>query len=234
MVLNIGPGGCGFTFLTWSLLYLRGDNYYTNTSGNIVDVNDSPLTGLTAHKFDKDHDYPGMIQPTQPNNSPNSVMFVVPKDNDHFVSLYSQPHRKIVFDNSQYCKELLARAILTVLKAPLTLLYNKLIVTYSVADVNATLLDCADKIYSKHYNVPKNALTLTYDEMFTTLDSQILMICDRVGISVLPDRLSQWQTIYSEYSARNKNILAEFKQAAAPRGNMTILKELISAGILCT
>ena len=56
MILTIGPGGSGLTFLNWSIIYLRGDNSYTLLNGQSIEVVDNPvLETRTAHGMIKDH-----------------------------------------------------------------------------------------------------------------------------------------------------------------------------------
>ena len=56
MILTIGTGGSGLTFLNWSIIYLRGDNSYTFLNKEVGDVTNNPLlTNRTAHGQKKDH-----------------------------------------------------------------------------------------------------------------------------------------------------------------------------------
>ena len=55
MILVIGPGGAGLSFITWSIIFLRGDLTYLNLEQQLVSVNSNPLINQVAHDFEKDH-----------------------------------------------------------------------------------------------------------------------------------------------------------------------------------
>lgn len=231
MILTIGNGGCGFTFLNWSISYLRGDNTYTNLTGQVLPVTDNPLDGRTSHKFFKDHVVHN-IRSTHliKNATKQSIIYTIPEtqtDFDYFIGL---PGKKIVFDNTIYCRELFARHIITVppmrnenLKAT----FDRLCKSYPVGEVKATMLDCAEKIFSRHYQIPNNVYVINYKDIFDHLETKIHALFEYLELSMVDDRYKKWVDVYIQYSARNQNLLDTFKLDATV-GSTRVIKELFN------
>ena len=74
MIVGIlGPGGCGGTFLDWSIHYLRGDSRYYHIecdnldrsqikSQQFLEICSDPLSSATAHNHEKTHPNNGSLQ----------------------------------------------------------------------------------------------------------------------------------------------------------------------------
>ena len=144
MILTIGPGGCGFSFLNWSIAFLRGDTTYTKLDGTIIPILDNPLLGKTAHNNIKDHLSPQLDRKILNQSTNQSIIYVVPEDHTDFMSILEQPGKKIIFDNTRYCQEQITRHYTTVPNSPFVKLITDLSVLHNVDDVKNCILEVAN------------------------------------------------------------------------------------------
>jgi hypothetical protein len=233
MILTIGPGGCGFTFLNWSIAYLRGDEYYYTLFNDKVQVDINPLKGSTAHNFKKDHLNPDVDRSTLSTASNNSIVYVVPKDDNDFKLLIEIPGKKIIFDNSKFCSEQLARHYTTVPTSPFIHITDQLSKKYNIKQIKKVLLDLSNNFFLNYYKLPDNTdnFIINYQDMFNNLDSKILEIFKFLNISVSTDRWQTWNNIYQDYKLLNKDILSNFVKDIInidSSSNTKILKEIIN------
>ena len=229
MILTIGPGGCGFTFLNWSIAYLRGDVYYNTLDGKKSQVDICPFSGVTAHNFTKDH-----IQTTKDLEKINlatdqSIIFVVPSnqsDLDYALAIHS---KKIIFDAANSSQELIARMCMT------TQRYSKLIREFSTRHdpqiLKQVIIDCS-KFFTSYYKVPDNydCFIIKYSDIFQTLDFKIYDIFKYLGLTITQERMEQWLPLYYEYRLLNQDVVERFLGNTVPADNnekTKILKELI-------
>jgi len=232
MILTIGPGGCGFTFLNWSIAYLCGDEYYYTLFNDKVQVDINPINKFTAHNFKKDHLDPNADRSTLLTASKNSIVYIVPKDDNDFKLLIEIPSKKIIFDNSKFCPEQLARHYTTVTNSPFIHITDQLSKKYNIEQVKKVLLDLSNNFFLNYYNLPDNTdnFIVNYQDIFNTLDSKILEIFKFLNISVSTDRWKPWNNIYQDYKLLNKDILSNFLKDINnidSSSNTKILKEII-------
>lgn len=203
MTLLIGPGGCGFSFLTWSLIYLRGSDSYQKLNGDLVPVPPCPLDALgTAHKFDRDH---FVVYSNGSNSleildySESTVVYVIPYNQQQADQLAKTPHRKIFFCGSGNEKQIIVR-ILTKLKTKSSMV-KALAERWSLDEYGPVLLKHAKRMIPQVPGNLENAVTIDYTTMFRSLDSQIPDVARWCGCTLNQDRLTAWKQIYMQWSA---------------------------------
>ena len=232
MILAIGPGGCGFTFLTWSIIYLRGDTKYTLLNKTEVEVTDNPLRTNIAHGQKKDHlanseDIQNLNLATK-----NSVVYVVPSNQMDIDSILEFPGKKIIFNSGDSSAELFARMCCAIPHSRYMSFINHLSGTYNENDVKQVLIDC-NKFFTKYYTVPdtyKNYFDIGYADIFQNLDLRINDIFEYIELSPMPSRLDKWKKIYDQYRAVNQNFLHNFLPELVDTSfdqKKAILKEVI-------
>ena len=101
MILTIGPGGCGFTFLNWTISFLRGDASYQTLDENQHQIEFNPLSGETAHRYNKDHIWSNDAIESLNSATDNSIIYMVPNSHSDFEYLLSLSGKKIIFDASE-------------------------------------------------------------------------------------------------------------------------------------
>jgi len=211
MILTIGPGGCGFTFLNWSIVYLRGDVSYTTINNTTVPVDINPLNGLIAHKFDKDHiHYSSNLYQLNLGNE-QSVIYVTPANQDEFNRISQFNCKRIVFDCQGRSKDHFARILTCIPSEKLTELLESLSQTFGRDTAKQVMLD-SSKWFTNYYSIPENQdlYVITYDDIFTNLDQRIHQLFVFLGLSINKDRFSSWADIYNTYRLRNQNLLTNF------------------------
>jgi len=231
MILTIGPGGCGFTFLNWSISFLRGDTFYKTLNGTLVPVDINPIDGKIAHHFQKDHLIVKDSNINIKSATEQSIIYLVPSDNLSFDSLLTLPGKKIVFDNRVYKLEWLVRAYTCIPTTtnPYAELISRLSLTYNINDVKQVVHDSV-KLFIGYYQIPDDQYTLNYNDIFLNLDNKILEVLNFVDVSVDQDRLTKWKPIYDQYCTNNYK-LAQQIESTTPNVNsatkLKILKEII-------
>jgi hypothetical protein len=215
MILAIGPGGCGFTFLTWSIIYLRGNTEYTLLDKTNIEVVDNPLlSNYTAHGQQNDHIF-------HTNNLKNlnlateqSVVYVVPTrqlDLDHLVQLAG---KKIIFNSFTSSEELFARMYYTLLDHdnPLIKFIQQLLEKYNEQAVKQVLVDCS-KFFTRYSSVStsySDYFNIDYNDIFQNLDHRIYDIFEYLELTISPDRLDNWLSVYHTYRLKNQDFLSKF------------------------
>jgi len=212
MILAIGPGGCGFTFLTWSIIYLRGDTEYTLLNNQQVTVIDNPVIDNIAHGQKKDHIADSKNIKSLYSATAKSVIYVVPSNQKDLDEVLKLPSKKIVFDGSKLSEEFFARMCCAIPYSPYMDLVNHLSKTHDKDVVKQVLVEC-NKFFTNYYTVPsdcKNYFDISYKDMFQNLDLQIHNIFEYLELSLLPDRLDKWKKVYDQYRAANQDFLHNF------------------------
>ena len=213
MLLTIGPGGSGLTFLNWSIVFLRGDITYTTIdqrSTQIVDIN--PLQGSTAHNFCKDHIQSSNNLYLLATGTEKSVIYVTPSNQKEFDYISQFKCKKIVFDCGDRNKELFARMVTQMPSRNIPDLIDKLASKFGIDAAKQTLLDCS-KIFTHYYTIPPVSdeyFVISYDDIFENLDQQIVNLFLFLGKTIEQSRFDKWLTIYKTYRDLNSNILPEF------------------------
>ena len=243
MILTIGPGGCGFTFLNWTISYLRGDNYYLNLSKEQVPVEINPLQGYTAHNFNRDHiqSIENLKQLDQATDQ--SIVYVVPTHQSDLDQVFAINCKKIVFQpNSTTNDELFARMYFTLPYNQVTSAHNKdsvrtFIETFDPAYdkniIKQVLLEC-NHFFTDYYQIPQqynDYLPITYNNIFLHLDTKICEIFDFLNLAIKNNRWTNWVNIYVDYRLKNQNFKSQFVSELLPIDNqikLHILKEIIN------
>lgn len=232
MLLTIGPGGCGFSFLNWSLMFLRGDEFYQTLDGQQHLVTSNPLFESTAHNYKKDH----LRIEDSTNNfdhaTQNSIIYVVPGNQNNFEYLLKLPGKKIVFDTTNYSKVLMARSIICIPDNQYCALIQQLGQTYNTSIMQEVLLEC-HKLFIQYYTIPEHfqfLYKINYHDIFSCLDQKIPEIFNYLEIKIDTNRLQHWQTVYNTYrEANQRDYCAE---VALSQSNDNTLKTLILKEIL--
>lgn len=208
MLLTIGPGGCGFTFLNWSISFLRGDSFYQTLDGVKHEITSNPLSGTIAHNYIKDH-----IRIEDSKNqfvyaTEQSIIYSTPGCQTDFEYLLTLPGKKIIFDTTDYSKILMARAMIHIPKAnsPYIVLIDQLGKTYDTELIQEVLLEC-HKFFMQYYKLPSNINNLyaiNYNILFNYLDIEITKIFAYLELKIDPVRLIVWQAVYSQYKSLNQ------------------------------
>ena len=232
MILTIGPGGCGFTFLNWSIAYLRGDNYYYTLSNHKIQVDINPINKYTAHNFKKDHLTPTDDRAILVLASKKSIIYMIPKDDIDFKSLINLPGKKIIFDPSKFCPEQLTRHYTTVPHSPFSYIVEQLGKKYDVKQVKKVLLDLSKNFFLDYYRIPNSidAVVIDYQDMFNNLDNKIVEIFNFLNVPINSDRWQLWNNIYQDYKLLNTDLLSNFLDDINidSSNNIQILKEIIN------
>jgi hypothetical protein len=233
MILTIGPGGCGFTFLNWSIAYLRGDNYYYTLFNDKIQVDINPINKCTAHNFKKDHLIPADDRTILLSASNNSIIYIVPKDDTDFKSLIELPGKKIIFDPSKFCPEQLTRNYITVPNSPFSYITEQLGKKYDVRQVKKILLDLSKNFFLDYYCLPDNpaGFVINYQDMFNNLNNKIVEIFNFLDVPINVTRWQSWNNIYQDYKLLNRDLLSNFLEDDIdinPSSNTKILKEIIN------
>lgn len=213
MILTIGPGGSGLTFLNWSIVFLRGDITYTTIdqqSTQIVDIN--PLQGSNAHNFRKDHIQSSNNLCRLATGTEKSVIYVTPSNQEDFDYISQFECKKIVFDCGNRNKELFARMVTQMHCRKIPDLIDKLASKFGIDAAKQTLLD-RSKIFTHYYTIPSASdeyFIISYDDIFENLDQQIVKLFLFLGETIDQSRFDKWLSIYKTYRDLNSNVLSEF------------------------
>jgi len=215
MILTIGPGGCGFTFLNWTISYLRGDMVYTNLKGQQNPVDIDPLDGSTAHNFKKDHLKIENPKDILTQGTELSIVYLTPGSQQDFLELLKLPGKKIIFDNSINSKELLARSCLTMPRCEENIMVcvDHLSEKYGVAAARSVFLECASS-FVQYYRSPSELehkhYPINYFDLFQNLDCKLQDLFGFLEISIDQNRLENWKRIYQSYRSKNLNFIERF------------------------
>lgn len=214
MILTIGPGGCGFTFLNWTISYLRGDVFYTGLDGQQRLVDIDILDGRTAHNFKKDHLKIENSKEVLTHGSDRSIVYLTPGSQQDFLDLLKFSGKKVIFDNSVNAKELLARSCLTMPPCE----ENIMVFVDQISEKHGTVarqvfLECAH-FFVQYYQLPSQLehrhFPINYLDMFQHLESRLPNLFEFLEISVDQSRIENWKQIYQIYRARNVDLVEQF------------------------
>jgi hypothetical protein len=233
MILTIGTGGSGLTFLNWSIVYLRGDNFYTTLDNNTHKVVDNPIIANgTAHGYNKDH-----IQQTahlkklyQTTNQ--SVVYVVPTCQSDLEYILQFDSKKIIFNPTVYSKELLARMYYTMPDNPYLELIDNLSRVYDLPSVKQVFIE-SNKFFTDYYKISdtyQDYISIDYNDMFQNLDQKIYEIFKYLNLSISQERLANWFPIYQKWKSVNKDYLSLFLETPIDIPNnkkVQILKDIV-------
>jgi hypothetical protein len=233
MILTIGPGGSGLTFLTWSIIFLRGDITYTSLDGLLTHkVDIDPLQGSTAHNFYKDHIHSSNNLCQLADGTKKSVVFITPtsqKDLDH---VHQIDCKKIVFDCQERNKELFARMATLVPCRNIPDLISELATMFGENVAKQTLLECS-KMFTHYYKIPTandQYFIISYDDIFKNLDQQIVTLFLFLELPLDQGRFYKWKHIYKTYQDKNCDLLSKFAPAVTEIPNsvkIQVLKEIL-------
>lgn len=233
MILTIGPGGSGLTFLNWSIIYLRGDNIYTLLNKEVIKVTHDPLlTNCTAHGQQKDHLNSTVGLKKLDLATDQSVVYIVPTQQSDLEYILQFTGKKIIFNSSTYSQELLARMWCAIPNNFLNKLVNDISLNYDKQSIKQVLLEC-NKFFTDYYIVPTtytDYFNITYPDIFQNLDIQIYDVFEYLELTISQDRVSNWLSIYHKYRAMNQNFLPLFLDKTIEIDNnkkIEILKEII-------
>lgn len=212
MILTIGPGGCGFTFLNWSLSWLRGDTTYCNLHKVEYNVINNPLTdNHTAHAYQKDHISCQNVKKFLQNAHDFSIIYVVPVDQQEFNYIVNLPGKKIIFDATEHPKEIFLRQLASI-KTEVSKFENFLSTKYPADAVRSVMLDMSNQFVnycSRH--MADDTMYVSSCDMFYNLDSVIEKVCDFLEIKIDSTRLNHWQQIYRQYKNNNQKFFTNEK-----------------------
>lgn len=228
MILTIGPGGCGFTFLNWSLSWLRGDKTYRNLKNVEYPVVSNPLHNFyTAHAFKKDHIHNDSADIS--NAHDKSIIYFVPIDKQHFDYVASLPAKKIIFDPKNYQKEIFLRQLTTV-ETSIGQLEKFLFNHYDPEAVRSIILELSDQFicYYPTHVVAENSMYVSTADMFFNLDTAILNVCNFLSIDIDQTRWIEWCKVYAQYKQNNQKFFTKSLYADVDQKQRAqIIKEFI-------
>jgi hypothetical protein len=233
MILAISPGGSGFTFLCWTICFLRGDVSYQTLNNIESPMIWDPLQDKVAHKFRKDHiecvdDYHKLFAA---NN--RSVIYFVPRHQKDFEFINQFGCKKILFDCQNYDKEFFARMYNTVPNCDYSPLLESLSKKYNIDIIKQVLLE-SNHFFTKYYHVLEPSdeyYIINFEQMFHTLDTTILDIFKFLQLNIDQNRFNHWQDIYTIYKEKNLNHLTEFLSKSVTVDSsvkIKILKEILT------
>ena len=232
MILTIGPGGAGLTFLNWSIVYLRGDNFYTSLNKEVNRVIDNPILNTTAHGYRKDHLFSTEDLIKLRSATEQSVIYIVPTHQTDLEYILQFEGKKIIFNSSASSTELMARMYCNVLNCSVNKLIEDLSVKYDKQIIKQILIDCS-KFFTNYYCVPKNYsnyFDVYYPDIFQNLDQKIYEIFEYLELTLCQDRINNWLSVYNEYRSLNQNFLSLFLDKQVEIDNnkkMKIFKDII-------
>jgi hypothetical protein len=235
MILTIGPGGSGLTFLSWTIVFLRGDTKYKRINGTEIDVCIDPLNGLTAHNFLKDHlkSHNNLCQ--LENGTKKSVIYVVPTHQKDFDYISKFNCKKIVFNSQQREKELFSRMITCVPSNDFKYLFNSLVSEFGLDTSKQVLLEYS-KLFTNYYSVTfadkDEYFVINYDDIFVNLNTKINDLFLFLDYKIDSSRITTWLKTYEIYKEKNSQILNNFEPkyiSAIPSNiKLQILKKIIT------
>lgn len=239
MILTIGPAGCGFSFLNWTISFLRGDDFYQTLDGISNPVPSDPFQGATAHKNIKDHLVFEKSKSLLSSCHEHSIVYMVPSSQAHYEYIVSLPGRKIIFNPLIHGEKILSRFCIVLEEEhnksegqnSVLQLINELGVKYDRATVKKVMTDC-HKILVGYYQptMHNQFYMLDYISMFENLDQHIYKLFDYLEISIDLDRLVKWHEVYGIYKEKNsQNFYEKFldNQPVIKNQRTAILKEIL-------
>jgi len=212
MILTIGPGGCGFTFLNWSITYLTGAASYKTLNNLVVPVDINPLIGPTAHGFEKDHIRYSKDLRQLENANEQSVIYITPSHQYDIDYLTRYTCKKIIFQAGNSNQELLARFCTINKKNEFVKKIENLYHVFGTDATRQILLEHAE-IFVDYYKIPENFQgyqLLYYQDLFQNLDKMIESMFDFLGLKINPLRMDQWCPLYFDWKNRNQGFLKQF------------------------
>jgi len=212
MILTIGPGGCGFSFLNWSITYLRGADEYKTLDNQYIPVDINPIQGPTAHGFFRDHirfpnDWNKLDAADQ-----QSVVYLSPTYQYEVDRLVNYKCKKIIFQTGDYRQEYFARFCLATPSFELFELFEQLYEIYGVDVVRQTLLNNV-QFFTDYYSIPTNIEDyqfLYFQDLFYNLDLVIESIFNFLNLKIDQQRYDSWQSIYCQWKILNQDSLKKF------------------------
>lgn len=231
MILIIGPGGCGFTFLAWTISFLRGDTTYTKLTGETIPLVDNPLRGVTAHLFFKDR----LVSTAEINaldsSTSQSIVYFIPTHQNNIDDILQVPGKKIIFQNqTEYARELFSRMCLAIPDSDYANIIKQL--DYDKDSIKQVMLEC-NRFFTDYYQIPaehQNFMTITYPDIFQNLDQKIYDIFEYLDLKISSNRLTAWTKVYQQYRDNNQDFQTKFLPRAVEVDNvlrLKILKEII-------
>jgi hypothetical protein len=232
MILTIGPGGSGLTFLNWTIVFLRGDLTYITLDNlsQVVDIN--PLQGSTAHNFRKDHIQSSSNLCQLAHGNEKSVVYVTPVNQEDFDYVAQFDCKKIVFDCGNRNKELFVRMVTQMPNRKIPDLIDSLAAKFGKNATQQVLLD-SSKMFTHYYTIPESSseyFVISYDDIFNHLDQRIVELFVFLGETIDQSRLTKWLDIYKTYQERNSDLLSKFSADSSDVSNsvkLQILKEVL-------
>jgi hypothetical protein len=232
MILAISPGGSGFTFLCWTICFLRGDVSYRTLDNVEFPMIWNPLQGETAHNFSKDHiicvdDYHKLFS-----SNDQSVIYFVPNHQKDFEFINQFRCKKILFDCQNYGKEFFARMHNTVPNRSYSSFLQILSKQYDIDIIKQVLLE-SNHFFTKYYHVPEPSdeyYIINFEQMFNNLDTTIIDIFAFLQLTIDQNRFDHWKDIYANYREKNLNHLKEFLSIPVTADSsikIEILKEIL-------
>lgn len=233
MLLTIGPGGCGFTFLNWSISFLRGDKSYQTLDGVRHKILSSPLLGSIAHSYIKDHVRIEDSKNQFAHATEQSIIYAVPGNQNNFEYLLGLPGKKIIFDTSNYSKILMARAMINLSNSlsPYATIVELIGKTHNPCIVREVLLEC-HKSFMQYYQIPADpaAYKINYVGLFQQLDQELPAMFAYLQFKIDHDRWGTWKSVYTQYQKSNQRDFCS-EVVPAPSTDNTektlILKEIL-------
>lgn len=233
MILIIGPGGCGFTFLAWTISFLRGDVTYTKLDGEITPVVDNPIVRTVAHLYKKDHICISGELPRLHLATEQSIVYLVPTHQHDLEYALGLSSKKIVFQNTpNYAHELFARLCLTIVDTGAMRLINQLSFHHDIDSIKQVMLEY-NHIFTNYFQMPidyQDYFSVTYPDIYHNLDSRIYDIFDYLKYTIDSSRIEHWHKVYSHYKSINQNFLERFCPHTVevdPKTKLKIIKEII-------
>lgn len=231
MILTIGPGGAGLTFLNWSIVFLRGDLTYTTIDNLSQEVDINPLLGSTAHKFQKDHIQSSNNLCLLSKGTEKSVIYVTPTNQQDFDYIAQFPCKKVVFNCKHRNKELFVRMVTQMPGKTIPDLIDRLTAKFGEDAAKQTLLD-SSKMFTNYYSIPANSheyFAISYDDIFENLDKKIVELFSFLNETVDQSRFPRWLDIYQTYRQKNSNILSGFVNSVdiSNSTKIQVLKEIL-------
>jgi len=240
MILTIGPAGCGFSFLNWTISFLRGDDFYQTLDGILYPVPSDPFQGAVAHKNIKDHLRFEKSKSLLSSGHKHSIVYVVPNSQSHYEYIVSLPGRKIIFNPLIHGEKILSRFCIVLEeehnnseeKNSVLQLVSELSVKYDNTTVKKVITDCHKMLVGYYQPTIDNQFyMLDYTSMFETLDQHIYKLFDYLEISIDSSRLDKWHEVYEIYKEKNsQNFYKKFlgNQPVIKNQQTAILKEILS------
>jgi hypothetical protein len=233
MILTIGPGGSGLTFLNWSIIFLRGDTFYTSLDNKTHEVTNNPIkSNGTAHGHDKDHIHltDSLIKLNQ--TSDQSVVYIVPACQDDLDYILQFNSKKIIFNPGAFSQELMARMYYTIPDNPYIELIDRLSSKHDVQSIKQVLIE-SNKFFTNYYTVPTcyhDYFDINYVDIFQNLDQVIHQVFEYLDLTISSDRIDKWLPVYQEWKNLNKDYLSLFITELTPVTSgekIKILKDII-------